>query len=988
MTWHLRLIGTPALRRGAELVPLPLERRWQIVAMLALRRDWMQRSELATLLWPELARDLASTNLRKALFRLRDTPGSGVVETDGTLLRVAAPTDVDAFDRQVQDQHLGEALAAHRGELLLGFDDDGNEAWSEWLRTQRERWRQRWRAAALQRLEQPLAADEGIALSAAMLEADPLDEAALQAHLRHLAAAGQTARARETYRMFARQLQEELGVQPGSALRSVHDSLHAQASLPAAPAPAADDGYVGRVFEQRRLVELMRRPDCRLLAVVGPGGIGKTRLVRHTLDDVATLFADGAFFVSAEDVDGPAALVAKLVRELDVPRQRMRDETESLEEHLRVRSVLLVLDNFEPIAGAATPLLQQLLDAAPGLKLIVTTRERLALPAQWALPLDGLPCPEPEDMDRLEDFDASRLFIAAARRAEPGLDAAAECAAIVDICRQVDGLPLALELAAAWTRVMRCDAIARELREGTDLFRAANPAFPARQASLEAVFEQSWRLLGERERQALARLSVPRGGFTVEAAKAVASAALPVLGALVDKSLLRKDGPRMSLHPLVQQFAALRLGDGEAFTQARAAHARFFRDLLSDRQTALRGGDPQALRCVDAEFENCRLAVEWLSHHGPTAGLATAAWALADHSEHRAQPQRGLTLLQAALEAPAVAAQPAVRARLLVHAAQQHYRVDRYAQAEALAREALAGAAEADDEDHQMSRLALNVLGSAAMRLGRLAEAAGHYRAMLELGGDHAPTRDRAVTLDHLALVEKRLGHTDEALRLSQESIVLQRRLGDVAVLALGLNNLASLHLARGEFDAANPVLAEALALCERAGLTATQALVLANLCDLAHARGDLDAALRHGRRAREMGEASGQRMLLCWVHASLGSVALQRGDVVTARESIALACGIALALEAPTFKKVAVLALARLLHGTGHAAAAGKVLTLAIAEPGLSPADRDDLRRQSREWHSEPLAAPGGLTLDALLQRVAIDLPDKHEDLVAFPDR
>ena len=987
MSWNLRLIGTPALRRGAELVPLPLERRWQIVAMLGLRRDWMQRSELATLLWPEQARDLASTNLRKALFRLRDTPGSAVVETDGTLLRVVVPTDVDEFDRQVQDQQLGEALAAHRGELLLGFDDGANEGWSEWLRTQRERWRQRWRAAALQRLEQPLAADEGIALSAAMLEADPLDEGALQAHLRHLAAAGQTARARETYRVFARQLQQELGVQPGSALRSVHDSLHAQASPPAALPPDADDGYVGRVFERRRLVELMQRPDCRLLAIVGPGGIGKTRLVRHTLDDVAALFADGAFFVSAEDVEGPAGLVAKLVRELHVQRQRLRDETTSLEEHLRARSMVLVLDNFEPIASATTPLLQQLLDAAPGLKLIVTTRERLALPAQWALPLDGLPCPEAEDMDRLEDFDASRLFIAAARRAEPAIDAAAECAAIVDICRQVDGLPLALELAAAWTRVMRCDAIARELREGTDLLRAANPAFPARQASLEAVFEQSWRLLGERERQALARLSVARGGFTAEAARAIASAALPVLGALVDKSLLRKDGARMSLHPLVQQFAALKLGDGEEFVQAHAAHARFFRDLLCDRQTALRGGDPEALRWVDAEFENCLLAVEWLSHHGPTAGMATAAWAMADHSEHRAQPQRGLALLEAALDAPAASAQPAVRARLLVHAAQQQYRVDRYAQAEAMAREALAGNAE-DDDDHQMRRLALNVLGSAALRLGRLSEAAGHYREMLEIGGAHAPIRDRAVSLDHLALVEKRLGHVDEALRLSQQALVLQRRLGDVAVLALGLNNLASLHLARGEFDAADPVLAEALALCERAGLTATQALVLANLCDLAQGRGDLEAALRHGTQAREMGEASGQRMLLCWVHAGLGSVALRRGDIVAARASIALACGVALALEAPTFKKVAVAALARLLQGTGQPAAAVKVLALAIAESGLNPADRDDLQRQSREWHAEPVAAPAGMTLDALLQRVAVELPDKHAELVAFLDR
>lgn len=982
---RLRLVGAPAVLHDGEPVPLPSERRWQLVVLLALRRDWMPRSELAALLWPDVTRDLAATNLRKALFRLRDTGWADAVETDGALLRVVVPTDVDEFDRWVGTQRLGDALDAFRGELLLGFDDDANPGWSDWLHAERERWRRRWRAAALQRLDEPLSPEQGIVLSTAMLQADPLDETALQAQLLHLAAAGQTARARERYRAFVRQLQDELGVAPGHALRALHDGLLPAATSTPAPPAAGDDGYVGRVFERRRLVELMGRPECRLVAVVGPGGVGKTRLVRQTLDDAAALFADGAFFVSVEDVDGPAALVAKLTRALDAPRPRSGDGLVALAEHLRTRTLLLVLDNFEPIAASGTPLLQQLLDGAPGLKLIVTTRERLALAAQWALPLDGLPCPEPEDMDRLDDFDASRLFVAAARRADPTLDAAAERASIVDICRQVDGLPLALEMAAAWTRFMRCDAIVRELREGTDLLRAHHPEFPARQASLEAVFEQSWRLLGERERQALARLSVFRGGFTVDAARAVASAALPVLGALVDKSLLRKDGGRMSLHPLVQQFAALKLGAGAQRGEACQAHARHFRDLLVERQAALRGGDALALRAVDDDFENCRLAVEWLATHGPTTALATAAWAMADHCEHRAQPQRGLALLEAALAAPAASAAPAVRARLLVHAAQQQYRVDRYADAEATAREALAMGADADDDDRQMARLALNVLGSAAMRLGRLEEAREHYRAMLDVAGEHAPIRDRAVTLDHLALVEKRLGRTDEALHLAQQALVLQRRLGDVAVLALGLNNLASLHLARGEHAAAEPVLAEALALCERGGLPATQAMVRTNLCDLARARGDLDGAWCHGSLAREMGEASGQRMLLCWVHASLGTVALGRGDAVTARVSIALACGIALELEAPMFKKVAVLALARLLHHAGHCEAAGQVLMLAGDEPRLNPADRADLQRQRDAWGLAASAPRAGPTLDALLQRAAVELPRGEAALAAF---
>ena len=156
-----------------------------------------------------------------------------------------------------------------------------------------------------------------------------------------------------------------------------------------------------------------------------------------------------------------------------------------------------------------------------------------------------------------------RLFVQAAQRVEPALVPAVEAASIVDICRQVEGLPLALELAAAWTRVLSCDAIAAELRQGTELLHAVDAAHPARHASIEVVFDQSWRLLGAAERDALSRLSVFHGGFSPEAARAVAGAPLPVLGALADKSLLRKEESRIYLHPLVQQLAAARLGESD-----------------------------------------------------------------------------------------------------------------------------------------------------------------------------------------------------------------------------------------------------------------------------------------------------------------------------------------------------------------------------------------------------------------------------------------
>ena len=189
-----------------------------------------------------------------------------------------------------------------------------------------------------------------------------------------------------------------------------------------------------------------------------------------------------------------------------------------------------------------------------------------------------------------------RLFVKAARRVEPNFAAAAEIAAIVDVCRQVEGLPLAIELAAGWARMLSCRAIADELRHGTELLRAADTRHPPRHASIEAVFEHSWRRLSDVEREALSRLSVFHGGFSIEGAREVAGASLPVLGALADKSLLAKDGDRMHLHPLVQQLAALRLGD-----EARGPRPR-----PPTRRTSTAGCASSSRRARAATARRCR----------------------------------------------------------------------------------------------------------------------------------------------------------------------------------------------------------------------------------------------------------------------------------------------------------------------------------------------------------------------------------------------
>jgi predicted ATPase/DNA-binding SARP family transcriptional activator len=616
MPLALHLFGTPTidLGDGTPPVALPFERRSQLIVLLAAKRAWVGRAELAAMLWPDQADKLAFTNLRKTLFRLQGLPWGSVVESQGNSLRVVAATDVGSFERALNERRIDDALALYSDRLLSGFDDDANEAWAGWLRFERERLHTAWRGAALDALADAADPARGLGLAARLLEADPLDEAALHAQLRLLAAGGQVARARQAWHDFAARLRDELGIEPGAELQALRDALDADAprSRPMPlPEPArdsaADDGFVGRTVELRRLAELFGSGAARLVTIVGPGGIGKTRLAQHAIADLAGGFADGAHFVSLEDAHDADTLLARIAQAAGSPLRGSATALDQVSAALRERSMLLALDNFEQLVDAGTTVLEPLLAAAPGLALIVTSRMRLGLALEQLLPLAGLPCPEDEDTDRVEAFDAARVFVAAAHRVAPGLNAQAEAAAIVDICRQLDGLPLALELAAAWTRVLTCAEIAAELREGTSLLRDDSATRARRHASIEQVFEQSWRRLAPVEREALATLSVFQGGFRVEAARTVAGTPLPVLGALIDKSLLHKDGARLALHPLVQQLASARL-DPALRSAARSAHADWYHRVLADLAPTADAGLRVALQEIDDDMENCRQA--------------------------------------------------------------------------------------------------------------------------------------------------------------------------------------------------------------------------------------------------------------------------------------------------------------------------------------------------------------------------------------------
>lgn len=992
MSVRLNLFGAPALVREAGTVALPSERRSQMLVFLARRHDWVGRAELAALLWPELDSGAAHANLRKTLHRLQLVGWSLEPESQANALRLVVPTDVAEFDAAIAEARLDDALALRRGELLAGFDDDANPAWTEWLRFERHRLREAWRNAALSRLAADIEPAVAMALTAQLLEADPLDEAAVSAQLTWLVRGGQAARARQVYREFSARLQIELGLAPGAELKAQHDALAnavvvaerpaalASRAVAMAAAPAGD-GFVGRGVELAHIAELLQQDSCRLLCLLGPGGAGKTRLARRALPHLAPRYADGAAWIGFEDLHAADEIGPRLARELDVKLAGNRDPLEQVAGALAGRSLLLVLDNLEQLEGAPAAI-QRLLQACPGLQLLVTSRVRLSIAEEWLLPVDGLPCPEAEDADRVEAFDAARLFINAARRMEPALQVAAEADAIVEICRATGGLPLALELAAGWARVLSCEAIAAELRQGSELLRAADATRPARHASIEAVFEHSWSLLTAGEREVLARLAVFRGGCSFEAARAVTGAPLPVLGALADKSLLRKDGTRLSLHPLVQQLVEPRLATSGGEPVVRRAHAQYFHQLLRQLRRGAGHGERDALRRIDEDLENCREAWSWALGQGELDALAGSLSALVDFYDHRCRFAEGLALLGAALTSPALAGRPPLWPMLQGLTAHLETRRDRHAEAAALARPALEAARAAGDTEAEVQ--CSGVLGVSAMRLGLNDEARGHYERALALAPPSVNPHKASAMLHNLAVLAAEQGRLDETLRLIAEALVLRRRIGDVAGLAAGLQVLGNTYLRRREIAAAREPLAEALALCERHDLLTLRTTTLGILVELERKVGNFEAAERHAVRGLELARANGYRVMIVALLFDLGHIALHRGDPRAACASLAEGLHLAIAIARPTWQVAGVALCAQILAAQGEHACAAAVMRAAVEHPLALPSEREDHLVLLASWGASGAVPASTPPFDELVQCIAAEADLGLASLVA----
>ncbi len=591
----LRLLGSfQVVRDGAPITRFGGNKVRALLAYLATEAARPPaRASLAALLWPDLPDELALRNLSQSLIRLHAALGH-----DGALLRVTrqdlqwqgAASDASTFARlarSAEPADLARAAELYGGEFLKGFSLPGCEAFEEWLLLMREQLHQ----LALTTLATLAAASEDAGDYAALcryarqqIALEPWHEEAQRQLIRGLALAGDRGTALAQYERCREVLANELGVEPDVATRALYERIRAEEFTPAtrdvaAPRhnlPALLSPFVGREVELAAIAALQRQPDVRLLTLVGAGGMGKTRLALEAARASLDTYADGVFFVGMASLAAASELPSAIALALDLALHG-GDPATALLRFLRTKHLLLVLDNFEHLPDSAELVVALLQDAAR-VQIIATSRARLNVRGEQIYVVQGLEYAAEATPAAAASSAAVRLFAQSARRAQSTFQVSeANLEALLRICRLVHGMPLGIELAAAWVEMLPLETIAAEIERSADFLAAEWSDAPERQRSMRAVFDWSWRLLSEDERQVLCRLAVFRGPFTREAAEAVAGARLRPLSSLIHKSLLRwsewstTSAGRYALHELLRQFAAQQL---EASGERVALEAR------------------------------------------------------------------------------------------------------------------------------------------------------------------------------------------------------------------------------------------------------------------------------------------------------------------------------------------------------------------------------------------------------------------------------
>ncbi|WP_435603532.1 BTAD domain-containing putative transcriptional regulator [Streptomyces sp. bgisy130] len=899
---RVQLLGRLEVREAEQLVPLEGPRQRTLLALLALHSGMVVSTDrILAEVWDEDVPSHPANTIQAQISRLRALLGSKRIATaSGGYTLDVDREDVDVYrfealvaagrtaqksgEPEAAAATLSEALALWRGPALADVLD------MDFARTEAGRLDELRLIALESRIEADLAVGrhaEVIPELSALTEAHPLREHFFALLMTSLYRAGRQAEALRVFRKARAQLVDELGVDPSEELQQleqrilIHDAgLLGPASAPvpqATPAASRATGnlrtpltsFVGRHDLLGQVRQFIR--SWRLVTLTGAGGTGKTRLALEAAGAADLPLPDGVWVVELAPVSEPDRVAGAILQALDVRSQppptmqaapapgTVRPAVDRLRQYLQEKQLLLVLDNCEHLVEAVAELAEALLRDCGRLRIVTTSREPLGVPGEMQLPVPPMryPGPAEQDPEAIAGHEAVQLFVERARAVSPGFCLSEGNAVQAgEICRRLDGIPLAIELAAVRTKTMSPMEITRDLADRFSLLTGGSRTATARHRTLAAMVDWSYELLSAAERAVFDRLSVFSGGFTVDAAAAVcadlpemaAAAVRDCLDRLVNKSLVtvevgKGDRARYEMLETIREYGTARLHATDDYGTVRDRHAAYFLAVGEEGGRQVRGPDqPAWLDTLQQETGNLDTALDWLLGRGEAEPAQRMAGALAWYWWIRAEHQSGTRRLLAALELDGRACSPTVHALALAwasHLAQNAHDLDA---AVRLGRKALDVGTAAGSSDSDLA-LASAFLAHALMRQGEHAEAAPHIARAFD-GLDEAT--------DHWVLASSYLvaglgafwqGDVERATELFTHALTHYRRSGDQWGVLRALFRLGAVSESRGRYREATALADEGLGLARHLGLAEMVAARLADLGRLAILRGEPDAA-------------------------------------------------------------------------------------------------------------------------------------------------
>ena len=896
--------GLTITKNGEAVTGLASRKAEALVAYLAYTKRPYARETLADLLWDDRSPKQALGNLRVLLTSLRKRLKPYVIITRQTVAfnlnsnyhldtaelveRVAATQEEMAGAEILSDAAVAElqqAVAFYRGDFLAGFYLRESRGFEEWALLERERLR-RVVIDALQNLVVHHLANrtyqDGLNYAARLLELAPFREEAHRWMMRLLVRTGQRNVALQQYQSCRRLLNEELGVEPMLATTRLYHQIKAISSVGAHNLPSQPTPFIGREAELEKVCRELTRSGSRLLSLVGPGGIGKTRLAIEAAHQCRNTFLRGVCFVPLASLQSEDLLAASIAGSLQLPLSGDRSAKEELMDALREREMLLVLDNFEHFLDGGVVLLNNILQQAPDVRILVTSRERLNLQAERIISVDGLCVPTETDLPNAKNYSAVQLFLQS--DFEP---TAADMKHIARICQLVEGMPLGIELAAAWTRALSCREIAAEIEESMEFLSVQSRDIPERHRSLGAVFNQSWKHLSEEEQCVFRRLSVFRGGFQYPALRQVAGASLPILTALIDKSFLKKTAnERYDVHEMLRQYANKRLEENpQERENVEELYGAYFANFLRQQEESILGSQQQvALAEIEAEIDNIRAMWQWAVEHQKLDIFALSLESLYLFYWARNRSQEGLEAFkQAEKVIPPNKENRLLLARIWVRQGEFHSWLGTHDEVKRL----LSKGIEVFQALHAQKdcAISLELLGRTEYYRGEFSRSREHFQKSLTIYHQIKDQYGIALVLNALAQVLCiELTDYSQAHLLLEESLTISRQLGDRYGEARAIINQGSIAQKLKNYDEAKRLFQESLVIYREIDYHHGISAGLNRLGQITHLLGEYETAQSLIEESFELNQTAGNRQAMIGDLKELGNVARAMGAYYEAK--------------------------------------------------------------------------------------------------------